>query len=210
MGLLRAGLTGGIGCGKSVVARELRSRYHAVIIDMDEAGREAVERPEVQAALRNAFPARVFHPPGTLDRRALAEIVFSSAEERNKLNGIVHPAMLEIVREKMKTADAESQQAPYLIVDAALIFELEFEKELDAVITVYAPLDLCLRRAQKRDGLSLLDVQARLQAQLPVSEKIRRADYRLDNSGSLPALKKQVAALHNWLTALAFRLTSHG
>ncbi len=207
MGLLRVGLTGGMGCGKSLVARELQARYKVAVVDMDEAGREAVERPDAQAELRRAFPASLFQPCGRLDRRALGRLVFSDAAQRARLNTIVHPIMLEIVREKMDAAERRKVAPPYVVVDAALIFELGFDEELDAVVTVYAPLHLCLQRAQKRSGLTLAEVQARVRAQMPVAEKIRRADYRLNNGGSRQALRQRVDALHSRLLQLAAQKT---
>jgi dephospho-CoA kinase len=208
MRLLRVGLTGGIGCGKSQVARLLRDHYKIPVIDMDQAGRDAVERAHVKAALRSSFPAHIYTSEGVLDRRALGNIVFADPTARAKLNEIVHPAMLEIVRERMQAIESAAPQVAYLVVDAALIFELAFEGELDTIVAVTAPLDICLQRAQKRDGLSILELQQRLQAQLPLAEKARRADYRLDNSGLMEDLAKQVADLHLWLVTLATQLST--
>jgi dephospho-CoA kinase len=197
--VLRVGLTGVIGCGKSLVASILQEKYAIPVIDMDSAGRAAVERPVVRRRLREAFGAAIFSAPEILDRRALGRIVFADPEQRRRLNAIVHPAMLTIVQQHMRQAAKKQESAPYLVVDAALIFELGFEKKLDRVVTVYAPHPLCLERAGARDHLSPGEVEQRLASQLPQEEKCRRADYILDNSGGESDLPGRVAALHSWL-----------
>ncbi|HNW58450.1 MAG TPA: dephospho-CoA kinase [bacterium] len=196
--MLRIGLTGVIGCGKSRVAAMLHESQGIPVIDMDEAGRAAVERPAVLRRLAVAFGPAILTPAGALDRRALGRIVFADPAALRRLNAIVHPAMLAIVRRWMRTAVRQSA-APYLFVDTALLFELGFESELDRVVTVCAPAELCRERIMARDHLTRLEADQRLAAQLPQEEKCRRADYVVDNSGSLDALQKQAAALHVWL-----------
>ncbi len=201
--MLRVGLTGIIGCGKSLVARILHDDYDIPVIDMDLAGRAAIERQQVLRRLGNVFGPGIFAAGEILDRRALGRIVFADEGERRKLNSIVHPAMLDIVRQQMRRAGSGHYQAPYLLVDAALIFELDFDEELDLVVAVFAPVDLCLQRAAVRDGLTPVEVQQRLAAQLPQEEKCRRADYLLDNSGSETDLRRRIAEMHQWLFSAA-------
>jgi len=196
--VLRVGLTGVIGCGKSQVARMLHAAWEIPVIDMDLAGRAAVERPAVLLRLRAVFGPEILTAAGALDRRALGRIVFTDAAARQRLNAIVHPAMLAIVRRQMQQAPRQSA-APYLLVDAALLFELGFERELDCVVAVFAPSALCLERTMARDGLSRTEAEQRMAAQLPQEEKCRRADYVLDNSGDLTALQARIVALHAWL-----------
>jgi dephospho-CoA kinase len=191
------GLTGVIGCGKSLVARVLHEAYGIPVIDMDLAGRSAVEKAGILRRLRKSFGDDIIGPDGLLDRRALGRIVFADGQARQRLNSIVHPAMLDIVRRQMRETMRDS--APYLLVDAALVFELDFERELDRVVTVYAPLELCLQRTMARDRLSRREVEQRLSAQLPQEAKCARADYVLDNSGDLAELSSKCLLLHRWL-----------
>lgn len=198
-----------IGCGKSQAARLLHAAWGIPVIDMDQAGRAAVERPAVRRQLAATFGPAILTAAGTLDRRALGRIVFADAAARQRLNAIVHPAMLAIVRRQMRQTSRTSA-APYLLVDAALLYELGFERELDCVVTVYAPAELCLQRTMARDGLSRSEAEQRTAAQMPQKEKCRRADYVLDNSGDLSELELRTAALHAWLlqrTAVRARAT---
>ena len=203
--MLRTGLTGVIGCGKSLAAHILCEDYGVPVIDMDAAGRTAVEQKEVLRQLRYAFGPAVFNDNGVLDRRALGGIVFADEAQRRKLNAIVHPAMLAIVEQRMRHAARISTNTPYLIVDAALIFELGFEKKLDCVVTVFAPLELCLYRTMTRDHLTRRQAQQRFAAQLPQEVKCKRADYVLDNSGTPEDLAARVAELHRWLLKRCLR-----
>jgi len=195
--VLRVGLTGVYGCGKSLAARTLHEEHAIPVIDMDLAGRAAAGRSSVLRRLRTAFGPGIFDALGRLDRRALGRIVFADPGERRKLNAIVHPAMLAIVERQMRRCAGGS--APYLIVDSALIFELGFEKKLDLVVAVHLPFDLILERAMARDGLSRTEVLERFASQLPQEEKCRRADYLLDNSGTVEELKDRVEVMHAWL-----------
>ncbi len=195
--MLRVGLTGVFGCGKSLAARMLHEEHAIPIVDMDLAGRAAAGRRSVLLRLRAAFGPDIFDARGLLNRRALGRIVFADPEARRKLNAIVHPAMLAIVEQQMRRCAAGS--APYLILDSALIFELGFENKLDLVVAVHLPTDKIIERAMARDGLSRAEVEARLASQLPQEEKCRRAGYLLDNSGTVEELKDRVEAMHAWL-----------
>ena len=201
--MLRIGLTGVIGCGKSVVANLLHQRYGIPIIDMDQAGRAAIDAPGVLSQLTGAFGRTILDRRGRLVRRRLGRIVFAEEGQRRRLNDIVHPAMLAIARQWMQEAAQQHPAAPYLVVDAALIFELAFDRELDRVVTVAAPLESCIARAAARDRLTPAEVEQRFAAQLPQEEKCRRADYLLVNDGSIEELGEKTAALHAWLAAAA-------
>ena len=195
---LRVGITGGIGSGKSLVARQLHRRG-APLVDMDKAGRWAVEHDETVASrLRQAFGERYFVQDGGLLRRELGARVFSDRDALERLNQIVHPAMLQRVRECMAAAELRGN-APYMVLDAALVYELNFDRELDIVVVVCAPWRSCLERVQRRSGLSELEFMQRCQAQMPVENKRSRADYVIDNDGSVAQLTDKVDHLHQWL-----------
>ena len=196
---LRIGITGCIGSGKSLVTQMLKV-YGAAVVDMDKAGRWAVEQDkQVRHNLRQTFGDEYFDSNGALQRTKMASLVFSDQTALQKLNAIVHPVMLQHVRQLITTAEQQFPSAPYIIVDAALIFELHFEYNLDRIVAVSAPLQTCMQRLQQKSGLSRMEFLQRYNAQLPMEEKLRRADYVIENNGSLDSLRQKTLKLHQWL-----------
>ncbi|RPH99232.1 MAG: dephospho-CoA kinase [Calditrichaeota bacterium] len=194
------GLTGILGSGKSLVADFLAAEG-AVVIDMDQAGRYVVDHSKhVRRALRSAFGESIFDEQNRLKRNNLADLVFSDPESLTKLNRIVHPVMLERAR-KLITDAQQASNGCCLVVDAALLFELGFDAECDKVVTVVAPLDLCLERAVQFKKISREQALRRIQVQLSQGEKEKRADHVLVNDGSTALLRKRVAALLPFLLA---------
>jgi len=195
--ILYVGLTGGCAAGKSTVSKLLHDQFGIPVIDVDQAGRRAVEEsPAVLAALHDAFGDAYFTAAAKLKRKKLGERVFRDEQARATLNRIVHPAMLKIVAAEMKQAAERTPRTPYVVVDAALLFELDLHKKMDVVVTVWAPLSVCQRRAGRRDGLTKTEVAARYQAQWSMAQKIVGADYTLDNSTTRAALRTAVRHLH--------------
>ena len=203
MSALVVGLTGILGSGKSTVAKTLEQRG-ASIVDMDVAGRWAVENDlTVLDNLRRKFPT-AFDEHEQLERKKLGDIVFSNPVALQKLNAIVHPAMLNRARhliEKEKTAS----DCLYIVVDAALIFELEFEQECDLVVTVASPIELCLERARAFKGLTQQQAIDRIGSQMPQDEKIKRSDYVIHNDSTVEDLTTKINDLHRWLLDKAKR-----
>ncbi len=194
---LVVGLTGVLGCGKSTAAKILDD-CGAAVIDMDEAGRWAVENDAaVRANIRCTFGDQVFDQSGQLLRQKLGSIVFSNTDALAQLNSIVHPAMLNRVRlliNKEKT-DASSH---YIIVDAALIYELNFDLECDLTVCVTAPLHMCLERATVK-GLTPEQARARINSQIPQEEKASRSNYVIANDSTLKDFQERVKGMHEWL-----------
>lgn len=194
---LIVGLTGIPGSGKSKVSGML-AQHGAIIVDVDLAGRWVVEENKnVLEQIRQTFGDAVFIGD-ELDRRKLGALIFADQNMRDKLNRIVHPVMLQrvddLINESLKTG-----HAPYIVVDAALIFELGLDKKVDVTVTVSSPIEICIKRAMQRDGLGREQVMQRIKSQLPQEEKIRRADYVLRNDGDRGNLEKEVKKLHNRL-----------
>jgi dephospho-CoA kinase len=197
---LYVGLTGGFAAGKSSVSRLLHEKFGVVIINVDEAGRKAVNgHPEVLDALRLAFGKDYFTDALVLDRKKMAELVFVDEQARQTLNRIVHPVMLGIVAAEMTRADKAPYDTPYVVVDAALLFELGLEKKVDLVVSVIAPLQACIERAAQRDSLSEDKVLARYQAQISVQQKQAQSDLIVDNSGDFDTLVANTIHLHQTL-----------
>jgi dephospho-CoA kinase len=178
------GLTGGYGSGKSTVAARLRRRGLPVI-DADALAREAVAPgSEGLAAVIREFGASVL-AGGALDRKALARIVFADPAALQRLNAITHP-LVQRLRQERERALADAGE-PLICYEVPLLFENGLERELRPVVVVAVEEALQVSRAMQRDQHSEADVRARLGAQLALADKIARADFVIDNSGSREA-----------------------
>lgn len=192
------GLTGGIGSGKSTVAR-LFADLGATIIDADQLAREVVEpgTPGLRAIV-DRFGPEVLDPLGRLDRRKLGALVFSDAEARRALNEIVHPAVAARALERFTTLT--QQGAPLILYDVPLFFENALDRTIPESIVVWASPETQRRRIAARDGLAPEEIEARLASQLSLDEKIKRATWVIDNDGSLEDTREAVRALHERLS----------
>jgi dephospho-CoA kinase len=185
--VLRIGLTGGIGSGKSTVSRLLVERG-AVLVDADRLAREVVEpgTPGL-AAVVEAFGDRVLAADGSLDRPALAAIVFADPEARRRLDGIVHPLVRQRAAELVAAAPADA----VVVQDVPLLVETGQTASYDLVLVVEADPETRLARLVQR-GLTEADARARIAAQASDEQRRAVADVVLDNSGSLESLAEQV------------------
>lgn len=194
------GVTGGIASGKSLVTATFRS-LGAVVVSADELAREAV-RPgsETLRRLVGQFGRQILQADGALDRKALAERIFTDAGAREALNRITHPAIAALAEKRLQEL---AQQAGRLVVyEAPLLFEAGAEKRVDAVLVVRIDEPLQVERLMRRDGLTEEQARARIAAQMPQAEKMARADYVIDNSGSPEATSEQVRRIFRKLVAL--------
>jgi dephospho-CoA kinase len=187
------GLTGNIGAGKSTVARLLAARGIPVI-DADRLAREVVQPGQpALAEIAARFGGKVLNPDGTLDRKALAAVVFNDPAERAALNAIVHPRIAEATAARLaELAQGGHRTAVY---EAALIVENGLDRGMDGLVVVTAPEDVQLARLLERDKMSEAEARARLAAQLPAAVKLERATFVIENHGSLADLEAQVAKL---------------
>jgi dephospho-CoA kinase len=191
------GLTGGIGSGKTVVAKMFADRG-AVVIDTDRVAREVVEPPsEVLDRIHDEFGPGVLTPDGRLDRGAVAKMVFADERKRSRLNEITHPAILKRVLAEI------GRQAPsaVVVVVAPLLFESGFDRNCQAVVAVAAPETVRLRRVIDRDRLTDPDARARMRTQMPDAEYERRATVVIRNEGDTAALAREVDLAWEALTA---------
>jgi dephospho-CoA kinase len=189
--MLTVGLTGGIGAGKSEVARLLAS-YGAVLIDADRIAREVVEPgSEGLAAVVAEFGERILHPDGTLDRPGLGAIVFSDEERRKALNAIVHPLV------GRRAAELQQAAGPGDIVvhDVPLLTENDRASQFDQVIVVDAAPATQLDRLIRLRGMTEEDARARIAAQATREQRLAVATVVIDNDGPLEALEPQVSAV---------------
>ena len=190
--MLKIGLTGGLGSGKSTVAH-IFEVLGIPVYYADAASKRLMNDDEkVKAAVQNAFGKEVY-PGGKLDRKYLSEIVFKDEKKLELLNSIVHPATLLDAAEWMK-----KQTAPYAIKEAALIFESGSNKALDFVIGVKAPLPLRLQRAMNRDNISREEAMARIEKQMDEETKMSLCDFVIVNDEQQMVIP-QVLELHKSL-----------
>ena len=193
------GLTGGIATGKSSVDSMLAARG-ATVIDADVLAREAVlpGEPTLERVVLR-FGTGVLLPDGTLDRRALAAIVFADPSARHDLERITHPRIIEVSQQRI--AAGLASDTPLVSVDIPLLYEGERESTFPGVLVVYAPPEVQIQRLLERNGLNEAAARQRLDAQLPIDEKRRRATWVIDNSGDLDATERQVDAW--WATVVS-------
>jgi dephospho-CoA kinase len=191
--MIRIGLTGNIASGKSEVARKLADRG-ATIIDADELAREAVE-PETQALkdIIKRWGKDVLNQDGGLDRAALRQIVFADQNELDALNRIVHPGVTRL-RDR-EVARARERGDPIVVCVIPLLFERNIVEEFDAIILVDAPRPLRLERLVATRGLEETEAMNMIASQMPAELKRARADFVIENDGSLDKLERDVDAL---------------
>ncbi|CAM3395544.1 Dephospho-CoA kinase [Deinococcus saxicola] len=185
----RLGLTGSIGAGKSTVAALLRARG-LTVLDADAQARLVTEEPETLARIEATFPGTV--RGGVLDRAALSAIAFAAPAQLAELNAIVHPR----VRARMTALEQQAAQAgaQWTVQDIPLLFEGGLEASMDAVLVVDAPLELRVARVMERSQLAREEVLARDARQTPAAEKRQRADFVIENSGTVRDLETRVDA----------------
>lgn len=184
------GLTGGIGMGKTTVSRYLAQTHHLPILDADVYAREAVQPGSpILARIVDRYGSELLQSDGTLDRRRLGEIVFQNSEERTWLEQQIHP----YVREHMQ-ADSQRflETHPTIVMVIPLLFEANLTHLVTEIWVVACSSDQQIQRLMQREGLLIEQAQARIQSQMPIEEKCRRATIVLDNSASLEALLQQV------------------
>lgn len=188
------GLTGSIACGKSNVSAVLRE-LGAAVVDGDLLSREltAPGGPALPA-IRETFGDGVFHADGTLNRRALGDVVFASDAARQRLDGLMQPLLRSLILRRMEEARAGG--AKICVLDMPLLFEAGLDTLCDTVWCVHLPREEQLRRLMARDGLTLSQAEARLRSQLSSEEKAARAQVVIDTSGSIDDTRAMIPALY--------------
>jgi dephospho-CoA kinase len=199
--VLRCGLTGGIGSGKSTVAAGLRARG-AALVDADEIARRVVEpgRP-VLAALVEHFGPSVLRADGTLDRPSLARIAFADPDALGALNRITHPAIAQELAEQLDALEDEGGTRIAVVEIPLLDTQGRQRYRLDGVIVVDAPEELAVARLVEQRGLDERDARARVDAQMSRAQRRSLADLVVDNRGDRAALDAEIDRAWRWLRA---------
>ena len=188
------GLTGHIASGKSSVAKILE-RHGALIVDADQLARQVVARgSSILAAVVERFGGHILTTEGDLDRGILGEIVFNNPEALHDLNKIMHPA-IRLIAEQRLAAAVRQDEYKLIVYDAALLFEVGADRLVDKVVLVFVDPQEQLKRLMIRNGFDETEALQRISAQAGLEEKKAKADYLIDNSGSLEDLEAQVSDL---------------
>jgi dephospho-CoA kinase len=192
------GLTGGIATGKSTISSMLR-RLGAFIVDADVISHEVTGRGQKGLKLiTERYGSEVLNPDGTLNRRHLGKIVFSDRDALDDLNAIVHPLVLGEAREKLSQINkkaASRATTEIAVFDAPLLFESGAHVFVDEVWVVSVDRETQIRRVMTRDGYSREQAIARIDSQMPLEEKIRRADVVIDTAKDIEETRREVTAL---------------
>ncbi|VAX31148.1 Dephospho-CoA kinase [hydrothermal vent metagenome] len=195
------GLTGGFGCGKSTVLK-LFERLGAAVLSADSIVHDLLKREVVRDSIVEMFGPDIL-VRGEIDRKKLSARVFSDETNRKKIEKLLHPLVLETIEQTYKKAtNLTSNLKVIMVVEIPLLFETGFDKRMDVVVVVRAEADV-IRERLRRKGFSDEEIRARAAAQFPIDEKVSRADYVIDNSGSLEDTEQQVRAV--WADLLRTR-----
>jgi dephospho-CoA kinase len=196
--MLKIGLTGGIGTGKSTVTA-LFAALAVAIIDADVIAHHLVAsgQPALQR-LRQVFGDEIIHHDASLNRRYLRQLIFADKQKKQQLEEILHPLIYAEI-----TAQAALLESPYCLISVPLLIETQQTAMVDRVLVIDCPLALQISRVQSRDSLSLADVEMILSSQASRAEKLAWADEVIDNSKDRLNLAEQVKKLHNFYLSLS-------
>jgi dephospho-CoA kinase len=189
--MLKVALTGGIATGKTYVREKFES-LGVPTIDADVLARDAVRpsSPTLQLVV-DRFGKGILNADGTLDRAALAGIIFSDDKARKDLEAIIHPTVYTAIAAWLLRL-AQKGAPPIAIADIPLLYETNSAAQFDRVVVSWCTEELQIKRVVQRDGLSDVDVRQRIAAQIPIKDKVRRADYVIDTNGSFENTERQV------------------
>ena len=189
--ILKVGLTGGIACGRSTIAKMFEERG-CYCIDADKIVHHLLQLPNpTWKRVVEYFGEEILNPDRTINRKRLGAIVFSDREKRERLNSIVHP---QVIAEENRLTEEYllSGGEGIVIVDAALIIETGSHHRFDKITVVYTDEQTQLKRLIERNGISPEEAQKRIAAQLPLREKLLYANYKISTSGNLQDTERQV------------------
>lgn len=191
------GLTGGIGSGKSTVAKAFR-QLGIETVDADQASRAVVEpgMPAL-AAIAEQFGPDIIQADGQLDRAALRQIIFADPDQKQWLESLLHPLIRHWIIQQLEAATS-----PYVILESPLLFETDQHQLVAKTLLVDLPTELQIERACARDANQADQIQRIIDAQMPRAEKLSRADIVLDNTQSEESIAPRVGALHQTLLSL--------
>ena len=197
--MLKVGLTGGIGSGKSTASRYFES-LGAFVLDADEEAKKLITTNEtVQHELISEFGTDIIDGTGRVDKNKLSRVAFQDEDHQQRLNSVVHPYIFNLIDKEFNRVFNDKKHGVF-IVDAALIYETGFDAHLDYVIVVTAHLKNRMERALGRETLSREEILKRVGFQWPEEEKVNMADFVVHNDGTEAELQKNIESLIKKLT----------
>ncbi|HOP94719.1 MAG TPA: dephospho-CoA kinase [Dictyoglomaceae bacterium] len=194
----KIGITGGIATGKTLVGNTLEE-IKVPVISADEIVHELLEEKFYQNRIKEIFGEEVFDN-GILNRKKLAKIIFSNREDREKLNALLHPPVLQEIKRRLELIDFYDIVA----VEIPLLFEVGVEDWFDEVWVVYAPLEMQIERIVSRDKVTEEEALLRIKSQMPMEEKIKKADFIIYNVGDVESTKDQVMNRISYLRRMIY------
>ena len=181
------GITGGIATGKTAVSDILKN-LDIKVIDMDIISREVIKLPKIIQSIKNEFGSDVIKN-GTVDRKLLREFIFDDKAKVQKLNNIMHPAIIEKAKNEI---DRLKSSTPLIVVVIPLLFETNLEYLTDSILLVTADYDKQVERIMIRDNSTKTNAENIIAAQMPLSEKVKKSNYVIENNGTYEELKEKV------------------
>lgn len=195
--MLKIGLTGGIGSGKSTAVDAFRV-LGSPIIDADRISKDLVKAgQDTLKEIADAFGSDILLENGELDRKTLGRIVFSEPEALSKLESILHPRIRLEIKSQISDFQNLSSPPPYIIVDIPLLVENDYQELFDKIITVDCTPEQQIERVMARDDIDLITLEGIMKKQASRNERLEAATHILDNSGTIESLLKQIDELHN-------------
>jgi dephospho-CoA kinase len=196
--MLKIGLTGGIGSGKTTVAR-IFEQLKTPVLDADEIAHQlvAIGQPAL-AQIQQEFGTGVFNPDGSLNRKKLRELVFSDPKQKQKLEAILHPLVYQSIQAKLKQLNT-----PYCIICIPLLFETNMTYLIDRILVVDCSVETQIERVRKRDDMTIERIQSIIDSQVSRAYRKEQANDLIDNSQTNDRLAEEVKKLHNLYLSLS-------
>ena len=199
--MLKVGLTGGIGCGKTTASKQF-AELNIPIVDADDIAHRLVEPGQpALLSIRKVFSDKVFNPDGTLNRQNLRDIVFSNPQKKQQLEGILHPLVFNAMQTIIDHLDK-----PYCILSIPLLLETNMTHFVDRILVVDCPVELQIARVKRRDALADARIQSIIDSQVSREFRLSHADDVIDNSETGSGLAEQVKKLHNLYLSISASL----
>jgi len=196
--MLKVGLTGGIGCGKTTVAKVF-AQLNIPVVDADEIAHRLVEKGQPALdQIQQEFGTDILNPDGSLNRKKLSERIFSDLKQKQKLESILHPLIYKTMQ-----SEIEQLNAPYCVICIPLLFETDMVHFVDRVLVVDCPVEMQIERVKNRDHLTIERIQSIINNQISRESRKEKADDLIDNSVANYRLAEQVKKLHNLYLSLS-------
>ncbi|MDP2209308.1 MAG: dephospho-CoA kinase [Bacteroidota bacterium] len=200
--MLKVGITGGIGSGKSAVCKIIEKFGNPILYADDIAKELLFTNDAVKKRIRYEFDEDIYDEKGSIDKKKLAKLIFFDSKLKTKLENIVHPFVIDYVKKQFKKFES-SNEYKIIFLEAALIYESGVDELLDYVVVVNADQERCINRVIERDKTSRDDVLGRINAQMDPKQKVEMADFVIHNNGDINSLNTNVEFIYKLLLKIS-------